>query len=139
VNKTYMRWIYLVIPALILTGCAGSPLGNLIFNKRYQTSKDVSASWVGASADELMMAWGPPQNSQALSNGSSILVYQYDWIVNGYDSSMWNYIPEYSHCERRFLVEQGIVTKWYSSGGCPKKPKGAKLIDGNVPVPEPTL
>lgn len=134
-----MKLVFLILSVLLLSGCVGSPLGNLIFNKRYETSRDVSASWVGASADELVMAWGPPQNSQALSNRSSILAYSYNWVVNGYDSSMWNYIPEYAHCERRFLVEQGIVTKWYSSGGCPKKPNGAKLIDGSIPVPEPTL
>lgn len=133
-----MKRLSVLLTMIMLSGCAGSPIGNLIMNQRYQTSSDIAASWVGASADDLITSWGPPQNSQTLSNGSSILAYQYRWLLNGSDSTTWDYIPEYATCVQRFLVENGLITRWYSSGDCPKRPEGAKLIP-DTPVPKSTL
>ncbi|WP_109716714.1 hypothetical protein [Pantoea allii] len=133
-----MKRLSVLLTIKSLSGCAGSPLGNLIMNQRYQISSDIAASWVGASADDLVMSWGPPQNSGTLSNGSSILAYLYRWLLNGSDSTTWNYIPEYATCVQRFLVENGLITRWYSSGYCPKKPEGAELSP-NTSVTRSTL
>lgn len=135
-----MKYAALILSAVLLQGCAGSPLSNLVMNQRYQTTSDVTASWVGASEDDLYMSWGPPQSSQVLSNGrAKIVSYGYAWVTNTSDSTTWNYVPEYSRCDQRFLVEDHIITRWFSSGGCPKRPKGAKLIPGDTPIPKLTL
>ncbi|WP_323146109.1 hypothetical protein [Pseudomonas marginalis] len=132
-------WIT-VLSILMLSGCAGSPLSNLVTNQRYQTTSDITASWVGASEDELVTSWGAPKNSHGLSDGNSkIIGYDYVWLTNGSRSMEWGYVPDYARCEQRFMIEKGVVTRWYSSGDCPKRPKGAKLIPGNTPVPQPTL
>ncbi|MCW0348754.1 hypothetical protein NB701_002116 [Pantoea ananatis] len=111
-----------------LNGCAASPLSHLMMNQRYQTRSDIAASWVGASADDLIMSWGPPQSSQTPSHGSSIHAYLYRWLLKGSDLNPWDYISEYATCVQRFLVKNGLITRWYSSGDCPKRPEGAKLI-----------
>lgn len=135
-----MKFLVVVFSALTLYGCAGSPLSNLVMNQRYQTTSDITASWVGASEDDLVIAWGPPKSSQALSGGASkIIAYEYVWVANTSHSQEWGYIPDYARCVQRFLVENGVISRWYSSGDCPKRPQGAKLIPGSTPVPQPTL
>ncbi|WNW13352.1 hypothetical protein RRX38_20030 [Pseudomonas sp. DTU_2021_1001937_2_SI_NGA_ILE_001] len=132
-------WVVL-FPVLLLSGCAGSPLGNLLTNQRYQTTSDITASWVGASEDDLVTSWGAPKNSYALSDGySKIIGYDYVWLTNASRSAEWGYVPDYARCEQRFMIERGMVTRWYSSGDCPKRPSGAKLIPASTPVPKPTL
>jgi hypothetical protein len=138
-SRQDMRCLICVGLTLTLYGCAGSPLSNLVTNQRYQTTSDITASWVGATEDELVMSWGTPKGSHALSDGSKIISYNYAWLTNGSHSMEWGYIPDYARCEQRFLVEKGILTRWYSSGDCPKRPEGAKLIPGGTPIPKPTL
>lgn len=134
-----MRRLSVVLVCLALQGCAGSPLSNLVSGQRYQTTSDITASWVGSSEDDLVLSWGPPQNSHMMNNGSKMIGYQYSWLTNGRHSEEWGYVPDYALCEQRFLVEGGVITRWYSSGDCPKRPKGAKLIPASTPVPRPTL
>ncbi|QJP98696.1 hypothetical protein [Herbaspirillum rubrisubalbicans] len=134
-----MRLVSAALILLALQGCAGSPLSNLVSGQRYQTTSDVTASWVGASEDELVMAWGAPKNSHVMNNGAKIISYDYLWVANSRHSAEWGYVPEYVRCERRFMVERGVITRWYSSGDCPKRPNGAKLIPSSTPIPQPTM
>ncbi|CRH32233.1 Uncharacterized protein {ECO:0000313/EMBL:AER34379.1} [Pantoea ananatis] len=120
-----------------LNRCAGLPLSNLMMNQRYQTSSNIAASQVGESADDLVMSWRPPKKSGILSKGCTILAYQYRWQINGSDSTTWHSIPQYATCFQRFRVENGLITRGYSSGVCPKRPEGAKLIP-NTPVSKST-
>jgi outer membrane lipoprotein-sorting protein len=53
------------------------------------------ASWHGAPADELYMSWGPPQGTQTLSNGNTIVSYSISTnLTSGgyYSGNVW--IPE---------------------------------------------
>ncbi|RMQ47717.1 hypothetical protein ALQ04_04077 [Pseudomonas cichorii] len=128
-----MRFLAVVLAALALQGCSNTPLGNLLNNERFQTTRDVQASWVGSSADELVMSWGTPKSSYAMAGGANMLSYEYLWLEGAGD-----YNPQYVWCVQRFLVENGIITRWGLSGGCPKRPKNAKSIP-DTPVPQPTL
>lgn len=119
-----MKLLGVVLLGVMLSGCS---------NQRYQRVEDVQASWVGSSADDLVMSWGPPNNSYKMEDGSSMLSYQYLRLAGagGYD-------PRYVWCVQKFLVEGGIITRWGLSDGCPVRPEGAKFIP-NTPVPKPTL
>ena len=53
-----------LVLAFILTGCATTA-----------NYENVLSSWVGTTADNLIMRWGPPSNSYPLSNGGRVLEY----------------------------------------------------------------
>ena len=57
-------WLLLLL-IYTLTGCA------------YQAKKlnAVMESWLGKSESELILAWGPPQNTASDGNGGKVLVY----------------------------------------------------------------
>lgn len=127
---------FLFLFILLLTGCAGSPVGNLISNQRNETTRDRMQSWVGASADELLSSWGPPSSQSRLSNGSHLMVYESSWDTyrkGGTYSFYTNY------CSQKFLIERNIVSKWGISGGCKRYPKNPKLLPATTAIPEPTL
>lgn len=65
--------------ALLLVGCATSAN----YEKLLQ-------SWVGSSADNLVMRWGPPANSYPLSNGGKVLEYsnQRNIQLGGYTTTV---------------------------------------------------
>ncbi|MBS7457356.1 hypothetical protein [Coralloluteibacterium stylophorae] len=107
----------------MLAGCAGHPLHNMVTNKRYQTSYDIAASWVGAPEDDLIIKWGPPTNSHVLSSGAELISYDDEW----------------SGCSKKFLVEDGVIAKWGMSSSCSKAVRNAKSIPADLPVPQPTL
>jgi hypothetical protein len=60
------RWLTIgcLLPALA-AGCATKA-----------NYRDVVASWVGASADDLVRAWGAPQSTYRLDSGNEILVWE---------------------------------------------------------------
>lgn len=58
------KWNLWIIVLLLTTGCA--TLGGY---------DDMVSSWVGGTADELIMAWGPPVREAKLSNGGRVLEY----------------------------------------------------------------
>jgi hypothetical protein len=120
----------LLLLTLALTGCAGSPLGNLINNERQETKKDVMASWVGASEDGLVVSWGPPDNSYTLSSGAKLISYEYIWGV---------YVGQRFQCVEKFMIENGKVTKWGMASSCRQTVSNAKLISKDTPIPQPTL
>lgn len=137
-----MRSSYAVSLALILVGCAGSPLSNMVSQQRYQTTWDVMASWIGSSEDEVVTSWGPPDNSHTLSNGSKLISYEYTWNTNSLHERDFGYThpsSDYAQCVQKFLIEEGVITKWNASKSCRKTPKGAKLIPRNTPIPRPTM
>lgn len=134
-----MRVAFIVLLGVVLQGCTGSPISNLVKNQRYETTSDATASWVGASEDSLVLSWGAPTNSHMMNNGSKVINYENIWVANASRSQEWGWVPDYARCEKRFLVENGVITRWYSSSDCPKRPKGAKLIPGSTPVPKPTM
>ncbi|MBC3949188.1 hypothetical protein [Pseudomonas folii] len=128
-----MKLLGVVLLGVMLSGCSNSPLGNLLYNQRFQTTEDVQASWVGSSADDLVMSWGTPKNSYKMADGSSMLSYEYLWLAGA-----GGYNPRYVWCVQRFLVEGGVITRWGLSDGCPVRPENAKSIP-DTPVPKPTL
>ncbi len=134
-----MRVAFIALLGVALQGCTGTPIGNFVNNQRYETTSDVTASWVGASEDSLVTSWGPPKNSHVMNDGSKVISYDYVWVSNTAHSAEWGWMPDYTRCEQRFLVEGGVITRWYSSGDCPKRPNGAKLIPANRPIPTPTM
>ena len=113
-----------------LAGCAGSPLGNLVNNERLETKNDVMASWVGAKEDELIINWGPPDNSYTLSNGAKIVSYQFIW---------GQYVGQRIHCVEKFMIEKGIVTKWGMDSTCRKSLNKPSTVSKDIPIPQPTL
>lgn len=122
-----MRWLSLIRPVLILSGSAGSPSCNLILNKCDQIASDITASWVGISQDELLIAWGTPQYSLNRSAGCSTLTYLYNRPVNEYGLTARNHMPDYETCAHVFFVEQGILTKWLSTGDLSNKRQKIEL------------
>lgn len=134
-----MRIAFIALVGIALQGCTGSPVSNLLTNQRYETTSDATASWVGASEDSLVMSWGSPKSSYMMNDGSKVITYEDIWVANTRSSAEWGWVPDYARCEKRFLVESGVITRWYSSGECPKRPRGAKLISASTPVPKPTM
>ena len=128
-----MKFLGVLFVGVTLAGCANTPLGNILNNQRFQTLEDIQQSWVGLSGDELVMSWGPPQNSYPMDGGARMIAYQYLRLV-GADG----YNPRYEWCVQKFLIEGGIVTRWGISDGCPKHPSNPKSIP-DTPVPKPTL
>lgn len=119
-----------LVMSALLAGCAGSPIGNLINNERSETRNDVLASWVGEDEDNLVMKWGPPTGSYTLSSGAKVISYEYVWGV---------YVGQRYHCEEKFLIEKGKVTKWGIGSACQKSGGKGQTLPANVPVPQPTL
>lgn len=115
-----MRWFSMIRPVFILSGSAGSPLGNLILNKHDQIASDIAASWVGVSQDELLISLGLPLKSMNLSNGISILFYLYSKPKNKYDLISCSYFQEYEVTYHQFIFVNGILTKWFSAFSQPK-------------------
>lgn len=67
----HARLIAFVVPVLLLTGCLTGRLNNTM------------SSWVGHSASELIMSWGPPQAVYDDGQGGRIVVYtnQRSWTT----------------------------------------------------------
>lgn len=122
-----MRWLYLIRPVLILSGSAGSPSCNLVLNKSDQIASDIAASWVGISQDDLLIAWGTPRYSLNRIAGCSTLTYLFNRPVNKYGLTARNPVPDFETCAHLFFVEQGIITKWLSTGGLSNKKQKIEL------------
>lgn len=60
------RLTALILPALLLTGCLTGRLN------------ETMNSWVGHSASELIMAWGPPQAVYDDGQGGRVVVYTHE-------------------------------------------------------------
>ncbi|KAF1021053.1 MAG: hypothetical protein GAK30_02077 [Paracidovorax wautersii] len=116
-------------------------MSNLLSNQRSQTTYDITASWVGASEDKLVTAWGVPQGSYELSGGSKIISYRYIWNIssNVRQERWYDYSKDDRECVQKFLIENGIVTKWGASPTCKKVPDPTKSISNDIPIPRPTL
>lgn len=121
--------VLLAVAALLITGCAGSPASNLINNQRNETLHDIMASWVDASEKDLISSWGPPNNSYTLSDGSKVISYESIWGV---------YVGDRFHCVQKFMLEQGVVTKWGASN-CRMYPSNVGQVSKDIPIPQPTL
>ncbi|QDG93775.1 hypothetical protein NIBR502774_14310 (plasmid) [Rhizobium sp. NIBRBAC000502774] len=134
-----MGVVIMALLGVVLQGCTGSPISNLVNNQRYETTSDVTPSWVGASEDSLVLSRVAPASSYMMNDGSKVINYENVWVANNSRPGEWGWVPDYARCEKRFFVENGVITRWYSSGDCPKRPKGAKLIPGSRPVPKPTM
>lgn len=59
------KWFFLPVITLLLSACA-----------TVENYEKKLASWVGSSADNLVMNWGPPARSFPLSNGGRVLEYR---------------------------------------------------------------
>ena len=118
----------LLLPlAGFLAGCSG-PIYNSISGQRYETYYDQSASWVGETEEKLVSRWGPPKKSYTLSNGATIISYEH----------IWGYVSSYNVCSRKFMIENGIVTRWGVSN-CQEIISRKRLVPKDKPIPEPTL
>lgn len=115
-----MRWLSMVRPVFILSGSAGSPLGNLMLNKYDQIASDIAASWVGVSQDELLISLGLPLKIINLSNGTSMLFYLYSKTKYKYDLISRSYLQEYEVNYHEFIFVNGILAKWFSTVIQPK-------------------
>jgi hypothetical protein len=61
-------------------------------------------SWKGRHSDDLIIRWGPPHNSAALSRGGKILEYKHKRYLIIFDR------PEKYWCVTRFVTDsQGII------------------------------
>jgi|TARA_E500000178_G_C16830014_1_gene665593 hypothetical protein len=57
----------MVVLLFVLAGC-----------KTTENYQKILRSWVGQPVDNLLMQWGPPDNTYSLSNGGKILEYNYE-------------------------------------------------------------
>ena len=117
-----------IVAALMLAGCQGSPMGNLINGERNYTLNDAMQSWVGSSESELVSSWGVPNGSYQNKDGTIVLTWQQYWETQ----------LSYGYCKKIFLVDpQGVIRKWkYDS--CATQIAG-KTVPASTPVPPPTL
>ena len=48
-------------------------------------------SWQGSTTDDLIRAWGPPSDTQSLSDGTKVLSYNHGHSIQGttYDCRVW--------------------------------------------------
>ena len=119
-----------IASASVLAGCAGSPIGNLVYGERYETLNDLMQSWVGEPEEKLISKWGPPDNTYRLDNGSKVLSWEHVWGV---------YVGQRFYCSERFMIDpKGIVSKWGYTH-CRKSVSNPKVISKDVPIPQPTL
>jgi len=74
-----------------------------------RTQSKTMGSWVGRPAEDLVQAWGVPDRTETLSDGSRVLT----WV------SVWANESGQHTCRKNFTVDpQGRVQRW-SYGGCP--------------------
>jgi hypothetical protein len=78
-------------------------------------------SWNGAPADELYMSWGPPQGTQALSNGNTIVSYSTATNLSTggyYAGNVW--VPQDNStltCKVLFTIDkEEKIVNWSYSG-----------------------
>ncbi|MDN5434753.1 MAG: hypothetical protein L0G10_14000 [Acinetobacter sp.] len=110
------RLIFIIAITQMLTGCLS------IMGQRPETRNDLMQSWVGSTEEELISKWGPPYRSYALPNDAKIISYNDGWNA----------------CTRKFMFEQGKVTKWGYSN-CSMHLNRPGKIDKNIPIPKPSL
>lgn len=90
--------------ALALTALFASTACTTALQKNMQT-------WVGSTESQLLQAWGAPDRTQTLADGSKVDT----WVDTWNSSSGQRY-----QCRKTFSVApSGEVTKW-SFTGCPK-------------------
>ena len=106
------RLIILLIFLTTLSACF-SPNWNAI-----QASLN---SWMGVSEDELYVTWGPPQNTQSLSNGNKLVMYtsECNLTTGGYNcGGVW--IPQDNStlsCKIMFTIDtSGKIISWSYDG-----------------------
>jgi len=127
-----MKFIILLTSiAFFVSGCVNSPSGSFPgSSNRVATISDKMSKRVGQSEITLVSELGPPDYNYTASNGSKIISYEVDWGI-GAKSPL---------CVMKYLIENGVVTKW-GNKGCPKRftTKNQELIPNSIPVPKPTL
>ncbi|MDQ8034047.1 MAG: hypothetical protein REJ50_18720 [Bordetella sp.] len=116
--------LFVVLPAL-LAGCTSAQM-SMLTGKRNKTYNDVNAVWVGRSEEQLISKWGPPKKSYTLQGGAKIVSYE----------DIWGPMSAYHVCVEKFMIENGMVTKWGISD-CPARISGS--VPADTPIPEPTL
>ena len=110
------RLIFIIAISQMLTGCLS------IMGQRLETRNDFMQSWVGSTEEKLISKWGPPYRSYELPNGAKIISYNDGWNA----------------CTKKFMLEQGKVTKWGYSN-CSMSLNQPDKIDKNIPIPKPSL
>ncbi len=97
--------------AVALIGCASTA--------NYQRALN---TWVGASVDELIFAWGPPSNSADLSSGGRVLSYfqsSTSVITQSFSSGLAVSTPVESSCQTLFRSDDsGVITSYKITGDC---------------------
>jgi hypothetical protein len=119
------RAIYLIAYGLVVSACATTG--------GYEKILD---TWRYKHADNLVMAWGPPQSTYQLADGGRVLEYmrqgnvylpmatgQYGTVqgpggaVGTYSGTGTAYVPVHRWCKTRFVVDrQGYITSWAWEG-----------------------
>ena len=120
-----MKKLLTLFAVIILSGCATTANYEKILN-----------TWVGSPVDNLVMSWGPPQNSYDFSNGGKVIEYTAlrSVMMGGYSytspqriyysGTSTRYVrrqtPRYNialSCQTRFTINSaGIITKWSWQG-----------------------
>lgn len=91
-----MKYLIFAI-VLLISGCAPT--------QKYGTMLD---SWMGASAEKLILSWGIPQNTFIMSNGNKVIEYSRNRI------SRINNISIY--CRTTFIINKGMIINWSWTG-----------------------
>jgi len=86
---------------LLSTSCA-----TMLF-KPYQDKMD---TWIGKSSDQLFIVYGPPNASQKLSDGKTVVSYSFSDVegTKG-DTNTW-------YCKLTFVIENDKIIKWNWDG-----------------------
>jgi hypothetical protein len=110
------RLIFIIAISQMLTGCLS------IMGQRMRTRNDLMPYSTGINTTLLSKASKAPYRSYALPNGAKIISYNDGWNA----------------CTRKFMLEQGKVTKWGYSN-CSMHIDRPDKIDKNIPIPQPSL
>lgn len=73
----------LTVTLLTLTGCATHTLTDEQLDNHLN-------KWVGHTTDELMLAWGTPVRSTALSDGRKMITFQYTNTYTNTNGASWD-------------------------------------------------
>ncbi len=125
------RAVLVAVAAATLAACATEEHYNRIL-----------AGWVGRHVDDLMVRWGPPDRSAALSDGRKVIAYDRERTVTSGGHTRYErvvtedgddviYVPVTTpvrtrvlSCETRFVIaQQGIIESWSHDGNnCVARP-----------------
>ena len=100
------KLVFIILICLVFTSCA------TLFTDPID---DMMNSWIGASKNELLLSWGPPNQTFSDGKGGEVWTYAQDRQTMGnawtdsYGRTYWNAPKQYQSVRQFYINENDII------------------------------